>query len=205
MRYVLARIANDRFASEIANAVDILQAITWTAAAWKEVTEDTIKNCFVKCGIVEQTVEGNDELDEEFDYLFKELTGEIVNDMTADEYVDFDVETCISPLTINSDQVDWRRTSIQACIDEHVGGVESGDDDGDEADEVTNDDDDDNDDQEESSSEISPREALGMLDQLVHVAGISKDDRNSLVSIKERMESLVISHKKQTARHQRFL
>ena len=33
-----ARISNDRNASDIVKEVDILQVITWTAAAWKEVS-----------------------------------------------------------------------------------------------------------------------------------------------------------------------
>ena len=36
--YVPARISNDRNASDIVKEVDILQVITWTAAAWKEVS-----------------------------------------------------------------------------------------------------------------------------------------------------------------------
>ena len=76
MRYMLSGIANDHSASEIVNAVDFLQAITWTSDAWKEVTTDTIKNCFVKCGKKsEQRVD--DELDDEFEDLCKELTGEL--------------------------------------------------------------------------------------------------------------------------------
>ena len=72
MRYVLSQIANDSSAS-----FDFLQAITWTSDAWKEVTTDTIKKNFAKCGIAEQRVEITDELDDEFEDLFKELTGEM--------------------------------------------------------------------------------------------------------------------------------
>ena len=37
---------------DVVKEVDILQAIAWAAAAWKEVSEMVIKNCFGKCGIV---------------------------------------------------------------------------------------------------------------------------------------------------------
>ena len=37
LRYVIARISNDRSASDIAKEVDILQAITWVATTWKDV------------------------------------------------------------------------------------------------------------------------------------------------------------------------
>ena len=53
MRYVVARRNNDLFASEIAKGIDILQAITGVADVWKEVSVETIKNCFAKFGITE--------------------------------------------------------------------------------------------------------------------------------------------------------
>ena len=40
--------------------IDILQAITWAADSWKEASVETIKNCFAKCGITEQTSEDED-------------------------------------------------------------------------------------------------------------------------------------------------
>ena len=36
MRYIIAHINDDLFSAEIAKAMDILQAITWVAYAWKE-------------------------------------------------------------------------------------------------------------------------------------------------------------------------
>ena len=41
-------------------------------------------------------------------------------DMTAEEYVDFDVETCSSLLPINSNMVDWRVSSVRACVTEYL-------------------------------------------------------------------------------------
>ena len=84
-------------AFEIVNSVDFLQAITWTSDAWKEVTTDTIKNCFAKCGIAEKRVEVNDELDDEFVDLFKELTGELESNMIAEEFINFDAATNTMP------------------------------------------------------------------------------------------------------------
>ena len=66
------------------------------ADAWKEVSIETIKNCFTKCGITEQTSEDEDDIvDEEFNVLFNELADSEC-DMTAEQYVDFDVVTCSS-------------------------------------------------------------------------------------------------------------
>ena len=48
MLHALAQIDDDHSSFEIAGAVDILQAIRWTVAAWNEVVEITIRNCFAK-------------------------------------------------------------------------------------------------------------------------------------------------------------
>ena len=65
MRYIIARINDDLFAIEIAKGIDILPAITWVVDAWKEVSVETIKNCFAKCGITEQTSKDEDDLVDE--------------------------------------------------------------------------------------------------------------------------------------------
>ena len=124
MRYVIARINDDLTASEIAKGIDILQAITWVADSWKEVSVETIKNCFAKCGITHQIGQDEDDLvDEEFNSLFNELMDPEC-DMTAEEYVDFDVETYSSlplcSLIFDSHMVDWRVSSVKACVTEHL-------------------------------------------------------------------------------------
>ena len=43
-----------------------------------------------------------------------------------------------------------------------------------------------------------PPEALTMLDSLVHMSEINENDQNALVSIKEKLEKIVINQKKQT-------
>ena len=74
IRYVIARVKEDSLASEIQKQIDVLQAIEWVAKAWKEVTAETIKNCFAKCGFTEETSEIKDGIvDEEFNALFEEL------------------------------------------------------------------------------------------------------------------------------------
>ena len=115
--HVIARISNDCSASHIAKEIDILQAITWVAAAWKEVSETTIKNCFVKRSIVQQVAEnqGSEELDDEFAELFKELTemNETANNFTAEEYIDSDNEISSFHPPMNLKMVDWKAASIQ--------------------------------------------------------------------------------------------
>ena len=86
-------VKQDLLAWEIAKQIDVLQAIEWVAKVWKEVTAETIKNCFAKSGFTEETSEIEDDIvDEEFNALFKELTDSDC-ETTAEEYIDFDVET----------------------------------------------------------------------------------------------------------------
>ena len=90
------------------------------ADAWKEVSVETIKNCFAKCGITEQISEDeNDIVNEEFNALFNEFV-DLECDMTAEEYVNFNVETCSFLPAINSDMVDWRVSLVKSCVIEYL-------------------------------------------------------------------------------------
>ena len=44
---------------------------------------------------------------------------------------------------------------------------------------------------------MTPREALAVIDRLVHTSGIRNDDQNALFGIKENPERIVITQKKQ--------
>ena len=207
MHFVIACISDDLTASEIAKGIDILQAITWVADSWKEVSVETIKNCFAKCGITDQIGQDEDDLvDQEFNSLFNELV-DPEWDMTAKEYANFDVETCSSLPPINSDMVDWRVSSVKACVTKYLqkecGGVN----------EVTldcdddKDDGDDNDDNEVNSKvvEIGTREALEMLDRLEDLKDLTKEERNSLVPMKGKLEIITIQNRKQSCIYDFFV
>ena len=83
MRYVIARVKEDLLASEIAKQIDVLQAIIeWMAKAWKEVTAETIKNYFAKCGFTEETSEIEDDIvNEKFNALSKNSQIRIVKQL----------------------------------------------------------------------------------------------------------------------------
>ena len=50
LKFVILRINDNAKATNIIQEVDILKAITWIKSAWGEVSEETIVNCFKKCG-----------------------------------------------------------------------------------------------------------------------------------------------------------
>ena len=123
MHYLLARIDDDLNAYEIVNEIYVSQAIEWITSAWKEVSKDTIKNCFYKYGVAEQpvSIDHDEGFDEEFNNLFKELSEELQIDgnTDADEYSNLDHEVCTSFPPINSDEVDLRRVSMATYIQEY--------------------------------------------------------------------------------------
>ena len=96
--------------------------------------------------------------------------------------------------------VDWRVNSVKACVTEYLqkqcGDVNEvaldSDDDKDDAD--------DNDDNEVNSKvvEIGTREALEMLDRLVNLKDLTKEERNSLVAMKDKLEIIAIQNRKQS-------
>ena len=78
----IARVKEDLLASEITKQIDVLQAIKWVAKAQKEVTAETIKNCFAECGFTKETSEIEDDIvDEEFTALSKNSQIRIVKQL----------------------------------------------------------------------------------------------------------------------------
>ena len=141
-----------------------------------------INNCFAKCGITEKTSEDEDEIvDEEFNALFNELADSEC-DMTAEDYVSFGVETCRSLPAIQSDMIDWRVSSINACVTEYLR-KKCGD-----LNEVDSDNDDGANRKDVKVIEIGTDETLTMLDRLVNQKDLSTEERNFLVAMTDKLE-----------------
>ena len=87
--------------------------------------------------------------------------------------------------------VDWEVALIQECFNEYVNKeqrIELNSEDDEEPDDIED---------EQESFQVTLREALAMIDRLVHTSGISNDDQNALFRIKENLERIVITQKKQ--------
>ena len=91
--------------------------------------------------------------------------------MTAEEYIDFDIETCSSAPAVNAYEVDWRVSSVKKCVKEYLQ-EESGIDETHESDreesevEV----------EEVEPEEISPRDALSIIDKLMNLKKLNSND-----------------------------
>ena len=96
LKFVISRI--NVKATDIIQEVDVFKAIFWIKSAWGEVSEETIVNCFKKCGFrkSQPDVQLTDFAEEEeFESLVKELS----TDVSAAEYIDFDQEVVTSQLS----------------------------------------------------------------------------------------------------------
>ena len=184
MRFVNARIKDDFLASEIAKQVDVLQAIEWVAEAWDEVTTKTIRNCFSKCEFDKKSCEDEDSvLDDEFKALFNELAD---SSMNTEEYVDFDIKTCTLVLESNSDEVDWKVSSLQKCVTGYLQKESEAT----EIEEVVTDEESEDEVEEVEPKETTPYEALVIIEQLINVKDLNRDERSSFFSIKGRLETI---------------
>ena len=91
LKFVISRINDNVKATDIIQVVDVLKAISWIKSTWGEVSEETIVNCFKKCGFrkIQPDVQLTDFAKEE---KFESLVKELSTDVSAAEYIDFDRE-----------------------------------------------------------------------------------------------------------------
>ena len=120
LKLVISRINDNVKATDIIQEVDVLKAISWIKSAWGEVSEETIVNCFKKCGFrkSQPDVQLTDFAEEEeFESLVKELSANV----SATEYIDFDREVVTSQPSIDVKNKAWRQESRQNAIDTVMG------------------------------------------------------------------------------------
>ena len=106
---------------------------------------------------------------------------------------------------INFNMVDWRVSSVKPCVTEYLRKECS------DLNEVALDNDDDKDDDDDSNSkgvevvEINTGEAMTMLDMLVNIKSLSKEEINSIVAMKEKLEKIRVLNKKQSHMKEYFM
>ena len=85
MKHVTSKIDDGEKVFQIIQGVDLLQFMRWVNQALEQITKDTIKHCFEKCGFPEVSLPA-EEPDETFEDLLRSLT----IDLMPDEYASFD-------------------------------------------------------------------------------------------------------------------
>ena len=135
LQFVISRINDNEKATDVIQEVNVFKAISWIKSAWGEVSEETIFNCFKKCGFrkSQPDVQLTDFAEEEeLESLVKELS----TNVSAAEYIDFDREVVTSQPSIDVKNIAWRQESRQNAIDtvmgchsdqEHLKDIESDD------------------------------------------------------------------------------
>ena len=106
MKFGISRISDNVKATHIIQEVDFLKAISWIKSAWGEISEETIVNCFKKCGFRKSQcdVQRTDFAEEEeFESLVKELS----TDVSAVKYIDFDREVVTSQPSFDVKNIAW--------------------------------------------------------------------------------------------------
>ena len=97
LKDLISRVDDGKKASEIIQGVDLLQCMRWMNQAFEQITKDTIKNCFEKCGFSEVSLLAA-EPDQKFEDLLTSLTIDVMPDEYASEIVEY-VDT--SEMSIN--------------------------------------------------------------------------------------------------------
>ena len=100
MKFVISGIDDNRKSSEIIQEVHALKAISWIKAAWEEVSDQTVTNCFrnkAQHGVA-QTLAG---------------------DVDSDDYVDFDKAIASSMPAVDAGSISWRQEIRKEIIEKH--------------------------------------------------------------------------------------
>ena len=108
MKFVISRIDDNRKASEIIQEVHVLKAISWIKAAWEEVSDQTVTNCFRKCGFCNKDQDGVvQKLDQDEDEEFANLVKQLARDIDQHDYVDFDKDIASSMPAVYVGSISW--------------------------------------------------------------------------------------------------
>ena len=116
---MISRIDEGKNASEIIQDVNIAKAIHWLQVAWRDVSTETIINCFQKCGFGQESVNiitNDNEIDEEFECLLTQLRED--DEITVKDFVTFGDNLTTSTGQINTDLIDWRQQAREEAITE---------------------------------------------------------------------------------------
>ena len=113
LRHILYLLDGENTASAIIKSATVLDAIRWLKLSWDEVNENTIRNCFQKCGfsLLENTTEAAQD-----DAEFEDLLQLLITEVAAEDYLSFDDDVETYKQAKNTAQVDWREATRAKSI-----------------------------------------------------------------------------------------
>ena len=115
------RSGKGKNASEIIRDVNIAKANHWLQVAWRDVSTETIINCFQKRGFGQEPVNSitnDNEIDEKFESLLTQLQED--DEITAEDFVTFDDNLTTSTCQINIQLIDSRQQAREEAIKDVV-------------------------------------------------------------------------------------
>ena len=193
MKDVFSRTDDGKKTSEIIQGVDLLQCMRWVNQAFEQITQDTIKDCFEKCGFLEVCLLA-EEPDEKFENLLKTLP----IDVMSDEYASSGNDVDTSEIPINVQKKGWEDILRKQCIEKVNAvpdkiGISSDDSDLEDNDHIET--------IEKENPEISFVAALQMLDQLHDFASSFADEemQYQLATNSEKLQSVRLQSNKQAS------
>ena len=193
LKFVISRIDDNRKASDIIKEVDVLKAISWIKASWEEVSDQTVINCFHKCGFRNQPRDEDVQtLDQDIDREFADLVKELAGDVDPNDYVDFDREVVSSMPAVDTGNLGWRQELRKEIIEKHENPNPEFMD--------VSSDEDQNEENEDPENIKSASEALQVMDKVVRFSlQLGNENlRDSLMKVVESLEDLKISTSRQT-------
>ena len=118
--FVISQVDDNWKASEIIQEVDILKVISASKAAWEQVSDQTVINCFRKCGFRKKVQDGDVQtLDQDEEGEFANLVKELAGEVDPDNYVDFDKDIASSMPAVDAGSIFWRREIRKEIIEKH--------------------------------------------------------------------------------------
>ena len=118
---MVLRIDDSKNASEIIKDVNIVKPIHWSQVAWRDVSTETIINCFQKYEFGQESVNNitnDNEKDEEFESLLTRLRED--EKITFEDFVNLDDNLTTLAGQVNTDLTDWQQQAQEEAMKEVV-------------------------------------------------------------------------------------
>ena len=118
---MVLRIDDSKNASEIIKDVNIVKPIHWSQVAWRDVSTETIINCFQKYWFGQESVNNitnDNEKDEEFESLLTRLRED--EKITFEDFVNLDDNLTTLAGQVNTDLTDWQQQAQEEAMKEVV-------------------------------------------------------------------------------------